>query len=90
MEFLTAFAVYFIIWWMTLFLVLPHGNLSQAEANDITPGTEPGAPVNPRFGRKLIITTLLSLAFYGLYWLITNYFGFSLDNIPSLFPEHLQ
>lgn len=90
MSFLTGFAVYFIIWWMTLFLVLPYGNRSQAEAGEIIPGTEPGAPVDARFGRKLIITTLLSAVFYGVYWLITSYFGLSLDNIPSPFPKHLQ
>ena len=30
MAFFTGFAIYFVIWWVTLFIVLPHGNKSQA------------------------------------------------------------
>ena len=41
----TAIAVYFIIWWLTLFVVLPWGVRSQHESGAISPGTEPGAPI---------------------------------------------
>ena len=44
MSVLSVVAVYFIIWWVTLFAVLPWGVRSQAEAADVAPGTEPGAP----------------------------------------------
>jgi predicted secreted protein len=45
----TAFAIYFVIWWITLFLTLPFGVRSQHEdgegAGQAIPGTDPGAPV---------------------------------------------
>ena len=60
MSWFTAFAVYFIIWWLTLFMVLPFGIRSQAEADDIAEGTDPGAPVAPQLGLKLLVNTLLA------------------------------
>ena len=40
----TVIAIYFLIWWMTLFAVLPWGVRSQEESGEVTPGTDPGAP----------------------------------------------
>ena len=54
----TAFAIYFVLWWIALFLTLPFGVRSQHEDGDGAPGTDPGAPVVTRMGRKLIWTTL--------------------------------
>ncbi|MGO7954779.1 DUF1467 family protein, partial [Rhizobium ruizarguesonis] len=42
--FLQGFAVYLIIWWMTLFAVLPVGLRTQAEDDDVVLGTVPRAP----------------------------------------------
>ena len=41
----TAFAIYFVIWWIVLFLTLPFGVRSQHEDGEGAPGTDPGAPV---------------------------------------------
>jgi len=38
MAFFTGFAVYFLIWWITLFIVLPYGNRSQAEDGSVVEG----------------------------------------------------
>jgi len=40
----TALAIFFLIWWVVLFAVLPWGIKSQHEEDDIAPGTDPGAP----------------------------------------------
>ena len=65
----TAFAIYFVFWWIVLFLTLPFGVRSQHEdgegAGQMSPGTDPGAPVASKMGRKLIWTTLLSAVFYA-------------------------
>jgi predicted secreted protein len=42
----TAIAIYFLIWWIMLFAVLPWGVRAQGEEG--TPGTDPGAPTVPR------------------------------------------
>jgi predicted secreted protein len=62
-------AIYFTIWWIVLFAVLPFGVRSQHEDADMTPGTDPGAPVAPRLLLKALITTAVSLVlFAGLWW----------------------
>jgi predicted secreted protein len=66
----TAVAIYFLIWWIVLFAVLPFGIRSQHEAGDMPPGTDPGAPAIPRLGRKLIWTTLVSAAIFATCYVI--------------------
>jgi len=61
----TGFAIYFVVWWVTLFVTLPFGVRSQHEDGDAVPGTDPGAPVASLMGRKLIWTTLLSALIYA-------------------------
>jgi len=45
---------------------LPFGIRSQHEAGDYVPGTDPGAPVEPRLFIKAVWTTALSLVVFGL------------------------
>ena len=40
----TVIAIYFLIWWVTLFAVLPWGVRNQEESGEVAPGTDPGAP----------------------------------------------
>jgi len=56
----TVIAIYFIIWWVVLFAVLPWGIRSQHESGEIAPGTEPGAPAAHVVWRKLFWTTVIS------------------------------
>lgn len=62
----TAIAIYFVIWWVALFLTLPFGVRSQHEDGVGAPGTDPGAPILTRMGRKLIWTTIISAVIYGV------------------------
>lgn len=55
-----ALSVYFIVWWTTLFAVLPFGVQSQSAAGDVMTGTEPGAPAVPGLNEKAIWTTIVS------------------------------
>lgn len=63
-----GFAIYFILWWLVLFAVLPLGVQSQAESGEVVPGTEAGAPLSPQIGRKMIITTIISAAIFGTFY----------------------
>ncbi len=58
--FLQGFAVYFIVWWITLFAVLPIGLRTQAEDNDIVLGTVHSAPTRFRPVFVFSMTTLIS------------------------------
>ncbi|MBI5265220.1 MAG: DUF1467 family protein [Bradyrhizobium sp.] len=62
----TALAIYFVLWWVTLFVTLPFGVRSQHEDGEGAPGTDPGAPIMARMGRKLIWTTLISAAVFAV------------------------
>jgi predicted secreted protein len=53
-------ALYFVIWWILLFSVLPFGVRSQAEAGEVIRGSEPGAPALPALREKAIWTTLVA------------------------------
>jgi len=65
----TAIAIYFLIWWVTLFAVLPFGVRPQHEG-DMAPGTDPGAPVVPRILMKLVWNTLVSGVIFGLCYVV--------------------
>ncbi len=90
MEFFTGFAVYFLIWWITLFIVLPYGNRSQAEDGVVIEGTDPGAPTISRLPQKLFWNSVIALIIFGIYWGTTWYFDWEFSDIPSIFPEHLK
>lgn len=86
MSFLPIFAVYFIIWWLTLFAVLPLGMRSQDDEGEVTLGTVGSAPAHMRMGRVLIITTLVSAVIYGLWIAASTYFGMSIASLPRIVP----
>jgi predicted secreted protein len=66
MSVTTAIAIYFLIWWVTLFAVLPFGVRSQGEQGEIVAGTDPGAPAVPRLLEKLAWTTLVATIVFGI------------------------
>ena len=63
-------ATYFVIWWVSLFAVLPFGVQSQQEAGEVVPGSESGAPVKPMLLKKVIANTVLA----AVIWLIADFF----------------
>jgi predicted secreted protein len=69
----TILAIYFIVWWLVLFTVLPWGVRSQHEAGDIAPGTDPGAPAVTGLVKKMVWTTVIATVVFGaFYWAFVN------------------
>ncbi len=66
MSLTLALAIYVIIWWITLFAVLPIGLRTQEEAGDIVPGTPESAPATPRLLRVVAINTLVATVVFAL------------------------
>ena len=79
-----AAAIYFVVWWIVLFAVLPWGVESQHEAGEISPGSDPGAPARPLLVKKLVATTLISAVITGL-----GYGAWALGWFGDLFPAAL-
>jgi predicted secreted protein len=79
----TAIAIYFLIWWVTLFALLPFGVRRQDEAGDIAPGTDPGAPAIPRLGLKLLGTTLVAGVIFAAFYVVYEYRLLPLDTLAA-------
>jgi len=80
----TSFAIYFVLWWIVLFLTLPFGVRSQHEDGGVSPGTDPGAPIASKMGRKLLWTTLLSAVIYAAGLAAYRAGLFSIDRLSEL------
>ncbi len=87
MSWFTGIAVYFIIWWLTLFAVLPFGARSQADSGEIAPGTDPGAPARPRLWLKLAVNSLVAGVVFVAWWFVVHRLGYGFDRLPSIFPQ---
>ena len=85
MSWTTAAAVYFILWWIVLFAVLPWGVRSQADSGDVVPGSDPGAPAIPHLKAKLVWTTLVSAVVFAAIATIYSYRLVTLDDLGTLF-----
>ena len=64
--------VYVLIWWMIFFSVLQVGIQSKKEKfKERIDGIDPGAPNNPKIGKKFLITTIItSIIFIVIYYLV--------------------
>ena len=80
----TGLAVYFVIWWLVLFLTLPFGVRSQHEDGDSAPGTDPGAPILARMGRKLLMTTLISGVIFAFAMWAYHQGYFNIERLSKL------
>ncbi|MFY9693005.1 MAG: DUF1467 family protein [Xanthobacteraceae bacterium] len=85
MTLTTAVAAFFLIWWVSLFAVLPWGVRSQHEGGDMAPGTDPGAPSNFRLGRKLLWTTALALVIYAGCYVVYSQHLVTLSSLMGRF-----
>ena len=79
----TAIAIYFLIWWIMLFAVLPWGVRAQGEEG--APGTDPGAPIVPRLRAKLLWTTIASGVVWAICAVLYTKGLVTLDGLASVF-----
>jgi predicted secreted protein len=76
MGLLTSFAVFFIIWWVVLFVTLPFGVRGQWEDGKSAKGTEPGAPVKSKLGKKFLITTVIAIVVFIIFRIALSFGAF--------------
>jgi len=85
MAWTTAAAIYFVIWWVVLFAVLPFGVRSPADAGtEVEPGHDPGAPVVPALWSKVIWTTAVATVLFALCWVVYVYRLVTLEQLATL------
>lgn len=71
MPIISIVAIYFVVWWLCLFMVLPFRVRNQIDDGEWVEGSERGAPMLLRLWPKLLAATLLAgvltaLLFWGL------------------------
>jgi predicted secreted protein len=66
----TIIAIYFVIWWVTIFAVLPFGVHVRRNDDQLTPGADPGAPLTHRVGRMLLWNSLVAGVVFGIFYVI--------------------
>lgn len=68
MPWYSMVAVYILFWTVFFFAVLPWGvRTNEEEGKPLVPGQADSAPYKAHMGKKLIATTLVSAAFFGLF-----------------------
>ncbi|WP_395671325.1 DUF1467 family protein [Phenylobacterium sp.] len=81
MGIFTGIAIYFTIWWVVLFMVLPWGITSHAQAGiDKGDGGDPGAPVDPKLKKKFMTTTWISALLWIAVFVVIH---FGLVELPA-------
>jgi predicted secreted protein len=65
-----SIALYFTIWWVMLFTVLPFVGARQGEVGSVIPGTPADAPVKPNLLRIFWINTAVATVVFGVVWAV--------------------
>lgn len=66
MNIVSGILLYAVIWFWTLFMVLPVRLKSQADLGDVTLGTAASAPANPQIGKRMAITTVIATVVFAI------------------------
>ena len=82
MNLVTGIVVFIIIWWLTLFMVLPWG-VSRTENPEA--GHDHGAPSRPMIFRKILITTGITAVAFAVLYGIVDAEIFSLQDLANRF-----
>jgi len=90
MIWISYLAVFFIIWWVTLFAMLPFGMRTQDDDGNVTLGTTSSAPRGPHMARAFLRTTVVALIVFGVFYVLTGVLGYGFDDLPRVIPSFNQ
>ena len=78
-------AIYFVVWWLVLFAVLPWGVHTQDDEGDVVLGSVRSAPARPMLVKKAIATTIVAALVVGALWIAVDVYGFSVWTVADWF-----
>jgi len=61
-------ALYFLIWWIVLFAVLPFGLRTQDEEGEVVPGTPGSAPASARMFKVFLVNSVVAAVVFAIVW----------------------
>ena len=76
MGWITGVAIYFVVWWIVIFMVLPWG-VRPVSTEDVAKGHASSAPKRPYMARKLLATTVLAGVISGIIIAVIEWGGLS-------------
>lgn len=88
MTWISALAVYFILWWIVLFATLPFNLRTQDDEGEVTLGTTSSAPQGRHVARAMLRATVVSLVIFAVLVIVTRYFGLGIDDLPRIVPDY--
>ena len=66
--------VFLVCWWLVFFMVLPWGIKGHHETDeDFEAGIEPGAPIKANIGKKMLITTGITIIVWASFWAVVAF-----------------
>ncbi len=77
--------IYFVVWWLVLFAILPWGMHTQDEEGEVVLGTARSAPVRPMLVRKAIATTIVAAIVVGALVFAVEYYGLTVWSVADWF-----
>jgi len=84
MSFVTVVFIYLVVWWTTLFAILPLGVRSHWEAGIDTPGGgDPSSPVDPKLKRKFFTTSWVAAIITAVFCLVLQFHLIHLPQMPG-------
>ena len=85
MPIYSLIAIYFIVWWLVIFMILPFGVKTQEEHGEVTLGTTPSAPLRPMLVRKAIVTSIVAAILVGSFWYAYTQLGWTPERLSTMF-----
>ena len=73
MNVIEGVIVYFMLWWISAFVVFPFGMRTQADDGEYVQGTEPGAPTGLKWRRILLWNTAVAAVGWVIAFLVVSY-----------------
>jgi len=90
MPITTGCAIFFLIWWVVLFAVLPWGVRGQQESGEVVPGTDPGAPAIPKLPAKLLWTTLVATVVFAGFTFVYDRHWVTIEALMAPFEKRIR
>ncbi len=85
MRIYSLIAIYSVVWWLVIFMILPFGIRTQEEQGEVTLGTTPSAPWKPMLVKKAIATSIVAAILVGGFYYAYAYLGWTPERLSTLF-----
>lgn len=76
-----AIVLFAVVWFLTIFVVLPFRLKTQGDVGEVVPGTQAGAPANFRVRRTMLIVTGIATVIWLALVLVIVYGGITVRDI---------